>query len=242
MKSDMNSDVAKVIQPGWWLMLAYLLAGYGIYSVFNTTIVILQLFGYPWYFLVDAGLKFACLVGSVFLFGVRRGHLSPDEIGLFPPRWRLRWVPEILGLAFVVILFNLMSSAVLLWLQHGQMNALFSGKFSGMLTPAQWGEFLIMWLSISLIIPFAEELFFRGAIFTWFEQRYGIWAAILGSMFLFAVTRADLFAPGTTILVIQTLFLGLVTAILMWRWRSLWLTFSVHAISSTLMLLLAVFF
>jgi len=95
---------------------------------------------------------YAVLVGLTFLIGLGYRPTSP-AIGLNPFRWK--W----LGIAVGLIIGVLIVAAALEPLLHG-------GRDQG-LSPDEWqpehaGAFLLNGIVVSTIVPFTEELFFRG--------------------------------------------------------------------------------
>ena len=103
-------------------------------------------------FAVTTIVYYAVLVGLTFLIGL--GYRpTPPAIGLNPFRWK--WV----GIAAGLIVGVLIVGAALEPLLHG-------GREQG-LSPDEWqpehaGAFLLNGIVVSTIVPFTEELFFRG--------------------------------------------------------------------------------
>ena len=103
-------------------------------------------------FAVTTIVYYAVLVGLTFLIGL--GYRpTAQEIGLNPFRWK--WV----GIAVGLIIGVLIVGALLEPFLHG-------GREQG-LSPDEWepehaGAFLVNGIVVSTIVPFTEELFFRG--------------------------------------------------------------------------------
>jgi membrane protease YdiL (CAAX protease family) len=103
-------------------------------------------------FAVTTIVYYAVLVGLTLLIGL--GYRpTPSAIGLNPFRWK--WV----GIAIGLIVGVLIVGALLEPLLHG-------GRDQG-LSPDEWqpehaGAFLLNGIVVSTIVPFTEELFFRG--------------------------------------------------------------------------------
>ncbi len=94
-------------------------------------------------------------------------------------------------------------------------------------------------LTIAVLAPFAEELFFRGAVLNAWEREYGTGRAILGSAVVFAIVHI---AGGTALAIVQVFLLGLLLAWVYVRTRSLATTMGLHGafnLASVLALFLA---
>lgn len=213
-----------------WDILWYLLAGYvgyvALMTLFLATLTISQTVGW----LLQAISQVIFLGGATWLLGERRGRFTWAELGLWPPRRPRRWLWWMVGLGLAGAVFNLLSERVAYWLQQGTFGNL------GASTDQPWGDLAIIWLATGLLIPLAEEIFFRGAIYTWFEQIYGSGAALIGSATLFAITRATFFSSSSPLHVIQSLVLGFVLAYVMRRTHALWLPIGIHILTYTLAL------
>jgi len=107
---------------------------------------------YQYSFAVGTTVLYAFLAGLTFLIALPYQKTS-EAIGLNPFSWR--WV----GIAIGLIIGVLLVAAALEPLLHG-------GKEQG-LAPETWqpehaGAFLVNGIVISTVVPFTEELFFRG--------------------------------------------------------------------------------
>jgi len=105
-----------------------------------------------------------------------------------------------------IILHNLVLMALGVDTQGGEIFKLFSGLES----PA-W-----LILSVVIIAPIVEEIFFRGFLFQGFRQRYGWVAGIAISSFIFAAAHLD------PVAFIPTFILGAVLAYVYHRSNSVW--------------------
>jgi membrane protease YdiL (CAAX protease family) len=94
-------------------------------------------------------------------------------------------------------------------------------------------------LTVAVLAPFSEELFFRGAVLNAWEREYGTSRAIIGSALLFALVHI---VGGTPLAVAQVFLLGLVLGVLYVRTRSLPVVMGLHGafnLASVLALFLA---
>ncbi len=167
--------------------------------------------------------------------GVLRGRLSWASIGLYPPRWKPQW----LALAvLVVVIFNpirVLVAVVVQLIVEGNLGNLANSARIQIFNPSGniWVNFLVTLVMAGLAAPVAEELFFRGALYTWFRSRFNVPVAIVASSTLFALGHFDTFA-----VVITSFLLGLVNAWLFERYRSILLPIAVHAVNNSLAVIL----
>ena len=145
-----SSDYKAVPVIGWSILAIVFIAGSFVgreVSAEDTTNVL-----YDYSFAVTTIVYYAGLVGLTFAFAIPYPR-TPRALGLNPFRWR--WV----GIAIGLIIGVLIVAAALEPLLHG-------GREQG-LAPDDWqpdhaGAFLLNGILISTVVPFAEELFFRG--------------------------------------------------------------------------------
>ena len=83
-----------------------------------------------------------------------------------------------------------------------------------------------------LVVPFAEELFFRGVVYSAL-RRYGPVLATLASAALFGI------AHGVSVVLVVAFLLGVVNAVLVERSGSIWPAVLAHATNNTIALVLA---
>lgn len=216
-------------RDSWLDLLLYLVVGYGSFVLLSTLFGLLL----PEITMATVVLLYLTnifvFVGTVYFLGVRRGKISWREIGFLPPRWDWRWLT--IALALTVIILPLRTCLGLLVLELlGQdleslalREALFTAGGSSLL------NFLVTLTLAGLLIPVAEELFFRGLLFTWFRRRLPLWGATLASSILFSLGHADSPAVVATSFVI-----GVVNALIYELTGSIWTAIAVHAINNTL--------
>lgn len=216
-------------RDSWLDLLLYLVVGYGSFVLLSTLFGLLL----PEITMATVVLLYLTnifvFIGTVYLLGVRRGKISWREIGFLPPRWDWRWLT--IALALTVIILPLRTCLGLLVLELlGQdleslalREALFTAGGSSLL------NFLVTLTLAGLLIPVAEELFFRGLLFTWFRRRLPLWGATLASSILFSLGHADSPAVVATSFVI-----GVVNALIYELTGSIWTAIAVHAINNTL--------
>jgi membrane protease YdiL (CAAX protease family) len=102
-----------------------------------------------------------------------------------------------------------------------------------------WYGALIMLIGVGVLAPIAEELFFRGLIYNWGRQRWGLWVSALFSSAWFALGHIDSIGVA-----VSSFIIGVVLAWAYERTKSLWLTIAIHIITNStavFLLLLAQF-
>jgi membrane protease YdiL (CAAX protease family) len=107
---------------------------------------------YDYGFAVTTVVYYAVLVGLTFALAIPYGRTT-RALGLTP--FRRRWVAIALGLILGVLIVSVLLEPLL----HG-------GREQG-LSPDEWqpehaGAFLLNGIVVSTVVPFTEELFFRG--------------------------------------------------------------------------------
>ena len=170
-------------------------------------------------------------IGVVVVVGVLPGHLSLQEIGLWPARLPWNWIGLAALLSVALLPVRVVLGVLVQYLVKGSLQGLTSGLRMQMLTPhgALLPNFLVSFFLGGVVVPFAEELFFRGALFSWFRRRYSLWVAILASSSLFALGHAD-----TAAVVATSFVIGVLNAWLFERTRSIWVPYTVHLVNNGL--------
>jgi len=173
------------------------------------------------------------LLGSALVVGVWRGRIQPAAIGLWPVRWKPVWLLLVLGVTLTLLPVRaLLGSLVMLLLEGGadslqmRMDIFLPGGVS-------LGGFLVMLLFTGLLVPLAEEMYFRGALFGWLRRNVSWPAALIGSSLLFGLGHMDSLAVA-----VSSFVLGLANAVLYERTRSIWVPVAVHALNNSLAIVL----
>lgn len=165
------------------------------------------------------------LIGSVYALGVLRRKVTWAELGVRPaPRlWLLAAVVSALFFIPVRVVIGL-GVQQLLRLPMDNLEA----RADILASDRSWVGFISTLLMAGAVIPFAEELFFRGVLYGWLRRRYGMWIGIAVSALVFAIAHADI-AIG-----VSNLILGLVLAWVYERSQSLWVPVTLHAVNNSL--------
>lgn len=176
-------------------------------------------------------LEAVALILGVYLFGIRRRNLSWESVGLRSTTWSWVLISVIVTLILIPIV-SLITLAVLFLsgqpLDNPQLDFLLPEGLSAL-------DAIFMLLLAGIVAPFGEELLFRGVIYTFLRERWGIWLSVLLSSFLFGLIHGNV-AVGVT-----GFLLGVVAAIVYEYSKSLWTAVIVHAINNSLKIALLYF-
>ena len=169
------------------------------------------------------------LIGSVYALGVLRRKVSWADLGVRPAPgvWL---IAAVLVALFFIPVRAIVGLGVQLLL-HLPMENL-QARADILASDVSWVGFLSTLLMVGVLIPFSEELFFRGVLYGWLRRRYGLWIGVAVSALLFAIAHADI-AVG-----VSNLILGLVLAWLYEHSQSLWVPVAVHAVNNSLAVVL----
>ena len=174
-------------------------------------------------------LNFFLFAGGAFLLAVWPGKLTWAELGIAPPRWRWLWLLLAVGVTLILLpLRGLIGLIVQQWFGGGlegmqsRLDLLLGSEMS-------WPRFFVTLLGAGFLAPVAEELFFRGFLYTALRQRLGIAAAVTISSLVFAVGHID--ALGV---VAASFIMGIALALAYEYTRSLWVAIAIHAFNNSL--------
>jgi membrane protease YdiL (CAAX protease family) len=165
-----SSDYKTVPFFGWSLLAVVFIAGSFLSREISTEDT--RNIFYDYGFAVTTGVWYAALVGLTFALAIPYPR-TPRALGVNPFRWR--WV----GIAIGFIIGVLIVSVALEPLLHG-------GREQG-LAPDEWQPeharaFLLNGIVISTVVPFTEELFFRGLGVRALQFLGGITAVVISGL------------------------------------------------------------
>ena len=173
-------------------------------------------------------LEAIALIGPVYWLGLRRKKYTWDAVGLHSPGGRWLTYAVIIGLV-VIPGSGLIAILVqeLLGLPPGNPQLPF-------LAPGGYTTFgaVGMFVFGGIIVPFAEELFFRGVLYLWLRQRFGVWTGLLVSSILFGILHGEI-SVGVAAAV-----LGMVLAWTYEKSGSLWASVIIHILNNAAKILL----
>jgi uncharacterized protein len=177
----------------------------------------------PTLYLLGVGIYLAVILG-VYLFAARRVGWGP--LGLRQAPWSSYalvgpfFILEIIGLVLVNGLVGLLAGGF----ENPQVDSITGGQALGPL------ELAMLLVLVAGLVPFAEELFFRGMLYPVLRSRMGPIAAIVANAALFSVAHfIPLLIPGLFVV-------GLLLAYLRERSGSIWPSVCLHALQNSLAL------
>ena len=179
----------------------------------------------PIFYVAGLGVYLAAILG-VYLFAARRAGWG--ALGLRGAPWLFfALVPPLLIVQLLLLV--LVNSAVSLLaggFENPQVDALTGGQA---LAP---GELLALLLLVAGVVPFAEELLFRGMLYPLLRARLGAVTAVVLNAAIFAAAHVIwLLLPGLFVV-------GLILAFLRERSGSIWPSVALHAAQNGTALLL----
>lgn len=166
----------------------------------------------------------AGLLGAIYVFGVYRRRIPWAEFGLrpLPDGWLVRAVAIGLIAFILASLFNYGVQSLMDKPPHNpQLDLIAPGGFS-------WGRLLITLVFFGAVVPFTEELFFRGLIYGWLRCRMSVWLSAGVSGLGFAALH------GVWWLIPALLLLGVVLALIYERSGSIWASVITHGLFNSL--------
>lgn len=169
------------------------------------------------------GLNILFFAGSVIVIGVARGKLSLREMGFIPPRISAGWFIGAILLSLALLPVRGMIGVVVQYLAGGSLAGMQNRL--DVIAPESftWAGFVVTLIGAGILVPIAEELYFRGAIFTWFRGRYNFPVAMLASSVMFAFGHID-----TIGVVAASFVLALVNAWAFEKSKTLWAPILMH--------------
>lgn len=224
-------------QPDEWPHLP--LRAWDLVLIVVLTLAAIQLLGFAIADLeLSAGLIVAILVlqsvlvlGAIYLVAIGLRGATPEQLGLraAPRRWYLRAVE----VAFLTL--------PLVWLVNATVQAFSGTPFRNpqieLIAPDgfSWSYLFGMTFVTGIVAPIAEEIAFRGVLYGWLRQRFGVPAGVAISALLFSV------AHGIPALIPALAVQGMVLALLYERSGSLWPPIIAHGTynAATIILLYA---
>ena len=159
-------------------------------------------------------------LGSVYVFGVRKHPLGWKSVG-----FRSSSIPSVFGGVILGSLF-VPVSVTLTKIMNDLMNGpleiedVFMGeKFETF--PVV--EFVAVFVMVAILVPIAEEAFFRGMLFRWLRYRAGLLMGLLVSSIAFGALHFS--APS----MISISLIGIFCALAYERTNSIWTSIAIHA-------------
>ena len=215
--------------PEWRDLILYLVVGIGGYFLASLTV--------DWFLgsdtrnLLVSALAFLLNVtflgGSVILLALWRKQLSLGAIG-FPPRVTQNQIVIAVFISLFILPVRALAGLLAQQLTGGTLDA--TQMRLELIAPDgfTWLGFAVALVGAGISTPIAGELFFRGAIFTWFRQRYNFPIALLVSSTVFGIAHFD-----TAAVVASSFIFGIAAAFMFERTKTLWVPIAMHITSNS---------
>ena len=163
------------------------------------------------------------IFGAVFGVLIYRRGFSWADLGVRPIN--AKWVlPAILAAFGSLFAAGAVSQITERYFNTPMMNQYMNELVPGGIT---WQRAVALIATIGILVPIAEELLFRGVLYSWLRQRLSILPCTLISAALFAL------AHGNRQMVIQIFIVGIVLALIYEKSRSIIVSGLVHMTVNT---------
>lgn len=173
--------------------------------------------------LAAAVLEAVALVAGIYLFGLRRKGLGWQILGIKTVNgvWILiTLIVSVFAIPLTGLITLLIMLVLGLPLENPQVDFLLPDDIS-LLTAA------LMILLAGILVPIAEELIFRGFLYNFLKERWGVWPGVFISALVFAIIH------GNVIVGVTAFFLGIILAILYEYSHSLWTSILFHSVNNS---------
>ncbi|MBN1266218.1 MAG: CPBP family intramembrane metalloprotease [Anaerolineales bacterium] len=182
------------------------------------------------------GMNIFFLLGSVLVVGRWSGQLSLADIGFWPVQWKKRWLLIVIVLTITLLPVRMILGVFVMELFGGGMDSLELRMDIFLPGGLSLHGFLLTLLFTGLLVPIAEEMYFRGALYGWLRKHSSYPAALIGSTLLFGFGHMD--SPAVAA---SSLVLGFANAVLYEKTRSIWAPIAVHMLNNSLAVVLIYF-
>jgi uncharacterized protein len=168
-------------------------------------------------------LETIALILPIYILGVRRKKIPWSVLGI--QSCRLEWVLLAGLLGFIAIPISGVVAAIIQLV----LGKSFENPQLPFLVPAGSSVLggIAMLLLGGLLAPLAEEFFFRGFLYQWLRQRWGVAPGIIISSLIFGIMHGDWAVGGAAFV------LGIILAYSFEKSKSLWSNFIIHAINNS---------
>jgi len=227
--SDILTTTEEPVPSAIWDFILYLLVGVGLFALASYGISLLFPIGTPASTAAHYLANLLVFSGVSYFLGIRRKRVTWSKIG-FKPLVFTPWY-FVLGFGLFILLLPLRGILAVLALKltgAGYETLLYRSQII-MANGFSWFNALVGIVAAGILIPFAEEFYFRGLWYTTLRTRLPVVPAVIISSLLFGLGHADSIA-----VVAASTVIGIVNAIAYEKSHSLWLPIIIHAVNNTI--------
>ena len=175
-----------------------------------------------------AAVEAIALLAGVYFFGLRRLHYRWKDIGF--KKIQSKWLFATISISIIVIpLSGLITILVVLALglplENPQLEFLIPEDFS-------WISGIGLFILGGIVVPIAEEVFFRGVLYKWLRERWGVFIGVSVSSLIFGLVHIDIAIAATAFI------LGIVLALVYEYSNSVWTAILIHIINNSVKIIL----
>jgi len=155
------------------------------------------------------------LFSPIYLVGIKTRRLTWRDLGFAAPEGA--WIVGAILLGFV--------AHIAIGLVHVSLGEPLKDVMTRTFDPAdsRMIDRVIVFAAVTTIVPLVEEVYFRGLLFRWLANRWGLLAGLLVSAGVFGAFHGDwIWAAATAVL-------GILLAFVYWRSGSIWTSITLHA-------------
>jgi len=180
---------------------------------------------YPLVIAIIALEGFGILAG-IYLLGIARKKISLKDLGAVKPS--LSWLKKAALAAILMIPVMGFIAAIIQMLlglppNNPQLEFIVPADFSYITA-------VVMLVVAGFFVPLAEELYFRGVLYSALRNHFGIGIGAIVSSLIFGALHGDISIAGATFV------MGLVLAYFYEKSRSIWPSVLIHALNNSLKL------
>lgn len=173
--------------------------------------------------LISALLETVSLLASLYFFGLVRNKKPWSALGFTRPSPKWAAIGLVIGffvIPLAAVLTLLIQVVLKLPNENPQLEYLLPGEFS-------WGGLLAGLLLVGVMVPIAEEAYFRGLLFQTMRNRWRMSVSLVASSAIFGIVHGDIAVAG------MAFILGVILGWVFERSQSLWTAIIVHAINNS---------
>jgi membrane protease YdiL (CAAX protease family) len=233
METREETGPPAAIRGGWGDLALYVFGGAGLFATASLALA-------TRFERVDLKLTAAAIFlnlifigGAPYVFGIRRGRLTWEELGLRPLRWRSDYAVGIVVTTVVLLPIRAALALTVQLLVEGGLESVQAR--AALVFPPGFGVggFLMVLVGVGILAPMAEEFYFRGLLQGWLRQRLRAGPAVLITALLFGLAHFD--SPGVAA---SAFLLGLVMGWAYETTRSLAVPMGMHMLTNSVAVVL----